>query len=471
MTDPRRLLPSVGVLLSSEAMQPLLERFPRSVVVDALRDALDTARAEPAGAPETPTDWAAVVREDLTLKERRQLHPVFNATGVVLHTNLGRAPLANVAIDAIARVAAGYSTLEYDVERGARGSRHVHCRDLLCELTGAEDALVVNNCAAALVLALDTLAHGRDAVVSRGELIEIGGSFRVPAIMEKSGARLVEVGTTNRTHLSDYERAVNRDTGAIVKVHRSNFTIEGYTAEVTLDQLAQVAGRAGVPLVHDFGSGLMLSLEQIGLHGEPTARDVGRSGATVVMSGDKLLGGPQAGIVLGPRATVERMLTNPLTRALRVDKLTIAALQATLALYRDPARAMREIPILAMLAAPAADVRSRAERMRADLSRQGVDAAVAESDASVGGGAFPAARIASWAVHLPGNAVQIEAAARGARLPIIGRIHDGRFLLDLRTIPPEEDAALTTIIVEMFAARDALSGENSPDTGGTRDAS
>ena len=455
MSDPRRALPSVGVLLDSEAMRALLDRYPRAVVVDAVRGALDSARSSPADAPATPQDWASVVDAGLTLQERRRLQPVFNATGIVLHTNLGRAPLAEGAIDAIARVAGGYATLEYDVERGERGSRHFHCRELLCELTGAEDALVVNNCAAALVLALDTLAHGREAVVSRGELIEIGGSFRVPAIMEKSGARLVEVGTTNRTHLADYERALGPGTGAIVKVHRSNFTIEGYTADVTLDRLGELARRANVPLVHDFGSGLMLSLEQIGLHGEPTARDVARMGATVVMSGDKLLGGPQAGIVLGPRTVVERMLANPLTRALRVDKLTLAALQATLALYREPARALREIPVLAMLSAPAAGIRARAERTAGELVAHGVEALVAESDASVGGGAFPAARIASWAVHLAGNASRIERIMRGARTPVIGRIHDGRFLLDLRTVTPRDDAALAATIVDALRAQPA----------------
>ena len=451
MSDPRRLLPSVGVLLASDAMRPLLDRFPRSVVVDALRGALEGARKAPELAPETPTQWASVVRDDIALQERRQLQQVFNGTGVVLHTNLGRAPLADAAIEAIARVASGYATLEYDVERGERGSRHVHCRDLLRELTGAEDALVVNNCAAALVLALDTLAHGRDAIVSRGELIEIGGSFRVPAIMEKSGARLVEVGTTNRTHLSDYERAIGAETGAIVKVHRSNFTIEGYTADVSLDRLADVASRAGVPLIHDFGSGLMLPLEQLGLHGEPTARDAVRTGATVVMSGDKLLGGPQAGIILGPRSIVERMVANPLTRALRVDKLTIAALQATLTLYRDPARAFTEIPILAMLGASADAVRERAERVAAAISERGFGAAAVESDASVGGGAFPAARIASWAVHIFGTAGRLESAMRGAEIPVIGRIQDGSFLVDMRTIAPRDDERLTATMAAALA--------------------
>jgi L-seryl-tRNA(Ser) seleniumtransferase len=371
---------------------------------------------------------------------------VFNGTGVILHTNLGRAPLADAAIQAIARIASGYATLEYDIEEGARGSRHVHCADLLRELTGAEDALVVNNCAAALVLALDTLADGRGAIVSRGELIEIGGSFRIPAIMEKSGARLVEVGTTNRTHLADYERAIGPDTGAVVKVHRSNFVIDGYTADVPLDILASLCARTGVPLIHDFGSGLMQPLDEYGLHGEPTARDAVATGATVVMSGDKLLGGPQAGIVLGSRSIVSRMKDNPLTRALRVDKLTIAALQATLALYREPDRAVLGIPVLATIAAPIALLRSRAGRVVDALAANGVEATVVESEASVGGGAFPAARIPSCAVSITGDAVRLEAAARAAATPVIGRVADGRFLIDMRTIlPREEDAFIATL--------------------------
>ncbi len=453
MTDPRRALPSVGVLLESAALRPLLDGFPRSLVVNALRDVMDMARQAPDAAPATPAEWASVVRAELSLQERRLLQPVLNATGIVLHTNLGRAPLADVAVDAITRIASGYATLEYDLEQGARGSRHVHCRELLCELTGAEDALVVNNCAAALVLALNTLADGRDAIVSRGELIEIGGSFRVPAIMEKSGAVLADIGTTNRTHLEDYERAITDRTGAIVKVHRSNFTIEGYTTEVALERLAELAARANVALVHDFGSGLMLSLEAHGLRGEPTARDVARTGATIVMSGDKLLGGPQAGIILGSKATIARMHANPLTRALRVDKLTIAALQATLALYRDPAAALRDVPILAMLTAPAAGIRERAERVSAALRSTGAAADVVESDASVGGGAFPAARIDSWAVCIAGDAGRVEAAARAAATPVIGRISEGRFLLDMRTILPREDAALVTVLARTLGAR------------------
>jgi L-seryl-tRNA(Ser) seleniumtransferase len=451
VTDARRALPSVGVLLESEALRPLLDGFPRALVADTLRGALDAARHDPRDAPETPHAWAARVRDALAQRERRLLGPVFKATGVILHTNLGRAPLADAAIEAIVRIAGGYATLEYDVDTGRRGSRHVHCAELLRELTGAEDALVVNNCAAALVLALNTLADGRAAIVSRGELIEIGGSFRVPSIMAKSGAVLVEVGTTNRTHLADYESAAGPETGAIVKVHRSNFTIDGYTADVSLEALAAFAARTGIPLVHDFGSGLMIELDEYGLHGEPTARTVARTGATVVMSGDKLLGGPQAGIILGRRDVIARMRDNPLTRALRVDKLTIAALQATLELYRDPSRAVTSIPILAMIAAPLAIVRDRADRVVAALRTAGVEADVVESEASVGGGAFPAARIPSFAVAPTGDASAFELVARTAPMPIVGRIADRRLLLDMRTILRREEDAFVRALTGALA--------------------
>ena len=453
MSDPRRALPSVGVLLESEALRPLLDGFPRSLVTETLRGAIDAARRQPEDAPDSPAGWADRVRADLERGERRLLGPAFNATGVILHTNLGRAPLADAAVAAITRIAAGYATLEYDVERGTRGSRHVHCAGLLRELTGAEDALVVNNCAAALVLALNTLADGRDAIVSRGELIEIGGSFRVPAIMAKSGAMLLEVGTTNRTHLADYAAAIGPTTGAIVKVHRSNFAIDGYTADVSLEDLAGLTARSGVPLVHDFGSGLMIPLDDYGLRGEPTAAIAARTGATIVMSGDKLLGGPQAGIILGGRDVIARIRDNPLTRALRVDKLTLAALQATLALYRDPALAVSAIPVLAMIATPIAAVRARAERIRAALAAGGITAHVVESEASVGGGAFPTARIPSCAVAVHGDAVALEVAARSASTPIIGRIADGHFLLDMRTIVSRDEAVLAPILLRALTQR------------------
>ena len=457
MTDPRRALPSVHTLLDSDAVRPLLERAPRALVADAVRDAVEHARRDPDRAPRDPASWRAAVDAALDERERRSLRPVLNATGVVLHTNLGRAPLARAAIDAIAQAAQGYTNLEYDLEHGARGSRYVHCVGLLRELTGAEDALVVNNGASAMVLALNTFADGADAIVSRGELVEIGGSFRVPDIMAKSGARLVEVGTTNRTHAEDYRRALGESSarGAVVKVHRSNFAIEGFVADVPVRVLGPIAAAAGVPVLHDLGSGLFVSLDAYGLTGEPVARDAVRDGATVVtMSGDKLLGGPQAGIVLGTGAAVERMRRNPLTRALRVDKLTLSALEATLALYRDPERALREIPTLAMLTAPAERVRERAVALGARLAAAGIAASVVPTDASAGGGAFPTTRIPSAAVALGGDAAAHEARLRAARaggVPVVGRIADGRLLLDLRSVPEDADDALATAVLAALA--------------------
>lgn len=452
MTDPRRRLPSVSALLSAAAVQPLLARAPRHLVTSAVRDAIERARRDPAHAPRDEQEWSAAIGAALAERERRSLRPVFNATGVVLHTNLGRAPLPRAALEAMAQVAAGYANLEYDLEQGIRGSRSVHCVSLLRELTGAEDALVVNNGAAALVLALNTFAEGRAAIVSRGELIEIGGSFRIPDIMAKSGARLVEVGTTNRTHLDDYQRALSADTGAVVKVHRSNFAIEGFVADVGVRELVAPCAAHGVPIIHDLGSGLFISLESCGLRGEPVAAEAVRAGATVVtMSGDKLLGGPQAGIILGSADAVARMRRNPLTRALRVDKLTLAALEATLALYRDPPRAMREIPTLAMLAAPAERIRERAAELCAALTRSGHRATVVASAGSVGGGAFPTTRIPSAAVALDGDAERLDARLRAAPVPVVGRIADDRLLLDLRSVPEGDDESLAAAVLAALA--------------------
>ena len=443
MTDPRRKLPSVSALLERDAIRALLEQAPRSVVVNAVRATIDDARAG-SSIPRDDTEWAAAVSAALERVQRPSLRRVINATGVVLHTNLGRAPLAAVAIDAMQRAATGYSNLEYDVDAGSRGSRYTHCVSLLRELTGAEDALVVNNNAAALVLALNTLANHRDVVISRGELVEIGGSFRIPDIMERSGARLVEIGTTNRTHLGDYESAVAGDVGAVMKVHRSNFAMEGYVADVDARTLAAALNPRGIPLVHDLGSGLLVPLDDIGLTGEPTAADAVRSGAALVtMSGDKLLGGPQAGIIVGSGAVVGRLRENPLLRALRVDKLTIAALEATLALYREPARAMREIPILAMLSRSIGELRTQADALEKQLAGS---ARVVESDASVGGGAFPNTRIPSVALAFARDAQALEQRLRLGEPAIIGRIADGRLLLDLRTILPGEHEMLAAAL-------------------------
>jgi L-seryl-tRNA(Ser) seleniumtransferase len=451
MSDPRRALPSVSALLESDTVRPLLSTAPRELVVNAVRDAVAAAR-DAADAPRDAGEWGKAIRNALAIRQRRSLRPLINATGVILHTNLGRAPLAHAALDAMRDVASGYSNLEYDLDRGARGSRYSHCVGLLRELTGAEDALVVNNNAAALVLALNTLADQQPAIVSRGELIEIGGSFRIPDIMAKSGARLVEVGTTNRTHLADYESSLAGG-GVIVKVHRSNFALEGFVTEVSLADLVRLAEPRGVPVLHDLGSGLLVSLDSFGLTGEPLASEAVRDGAAVVtMSGDKLLGGPQAGIILGRRAAIQRIRTNPLTRALRVDKLTLAALEATLALYRTPDRAFREIPTLAMISADITEVRARAQALAERLASRGMECEALDTEASVGGGAFPTARLPSAAVAVLGDPERLEVRLRAGEPPVVSRIIDGRVVLDLRTVPPELDGDVA-IVVERALAR------------------
>jgi L-seryl-tRNA(Ser) seleniumtransferase len=457
MTDPRRDLPSINVLLESEPVKALLALHPRRVVVDAVRSAVDQVRRGAAGSRAiTPDEWtdriSLAIRSDAIPSLRR----VFNATGVVLHTNLGRAPLADVALRAMREVAEGFSNLEYDVETGRRGSRYSHCADLLKRLTGAEDALVVNNCAAALVLALGTLAKKKEVLVSRGELVEIGGSFRIPDIMASAGVRLVEVGTTNRTHDDDYRRAITPKSGAIVKVHRSNFSIEGFTSEVGVESLAFIAAEHGLPVIHDIGSGLLVPLDEYGLTGEPTATAAVAAGATLVlMSGDKLLGGPQAGIILGASGVIGRLRRNPLARAMRVDKLTLSALEATLRLYLEPERARREIPVLAMLTAPVEEIAARAASLAAAVRRAGIEAAVVPTNSSVGGGSFPTTEIPSCAVAIgrrrERDAAAIEERLRFGEIPVVGRIMDDQLLLDLRSVMPREDAALGEAVVRALS--------------------
>ncbi|MEP7382185.1 MAG: L-seryl-tRNA(Sec) selenium transferase [Gemmatimonadota bacterium] len=454
MPDGRRSLPAVGALLERPAVRALGDGVARTLLTEAARRAVAAVRDGRDAPPPDDAAWDDRVARALHLLQRPSLRPVINGTGVVLHTNLGRAPLAAAALDAIGRTAAGACNLEYDVDNGRRGSRYMHCVSLLCELTGAEDAIVVNNCAAALVLALNTFARDREAIISRGELVEIGGSFRVPDIMTRSGAILREVGTTNRTHPDDYRAAHTQNTGAIVKVHRSNFAITGFVAEASLRDLAPIAAEQGVPLLFDFGSGLMFDLSEFGLSGEMVARDAVRDGATLtLMSGDKLLGGPQAGIMLGRADAIDECRRNPLCRALRVDKLTLAALEATLALYRDPPRALTDIPALAMLTAPVERVRARAESLGAALTALGVAGDVMACDATVGGGAFPSARIPSAALALQGDAVALDARLRAGETPVIGRIEHDRLLIDLRSVPPTLDALLHDALAQTLATR------------------
>ncbi len=446
MTDSRRQLPGVGNLIESAELRPLLEQHPRTLVIDAIRMTLGELREK--GESMDHDILLNTVAARVEAAALPSLRPVFNATGIVLHTNLGRAPLAPAAIAAIGEVAGGYSNLEYDLDAGRRGSRYSHCVSLLRELTGAEDAIVVNNCAAALVLTLSALARGREVIVSRGELVEIGGSFRVPDIMSRSGATLIEVGATNRTHLDDYVRAISSRTGAIAKIHRSNFAIEGFVADVGVSLLAPIASEHDLPIVHDLGSGLLVSLDAFGLSGEPTARDALAAGATVVMmSGDKLLGGPQAGIVVGKAHAIARLKQDPFARAMRVDKMTIAALGATLSLYRDPERALSEIPTLAMITSRVTVVRARTETLATALAEAGISAVVMNTIASVGAGAFPTQEIPSAGVALDGDATRLEEKLRAGRPPVIGRITDGRLLLDLRSVPAAHDTQLTSAVI------------------------
>jgi len=416
-----RDLPSVDELLRDER----LAEVARPLSVAAARNALARAREEILTGRD-PGDLVERVELELAAAARHRLRRVINATGVIVHTNLGRAPLAEAAIERVGDAARGYSNLEYDLGSGARGSRQAHVTPLLCRLTGAESALVVNNNAAAVLLALAALAEGREVLVSRGELIEIGDGFRIPDVLERSGARLVEVGTTNRTRAADYERALGPETAVLLRVHQSNFRVVGFTELPRLEELVAVARAAGLPLVDDLGSGVLAALE-----GEPSARDALSAGADLVcFSGDKLLGGPQAGIVVGRADLVERLRRHPLQRALRADKLTIAALEGTLALYLDPGRAAAEIPVLRMLGQGPETVRTRAERL-ASLTGGEVEPTVGR----VGGGALPLAEIESFACAVE---EELAAALRAADPPIVGVVRDGSLLLDCLTLSDEE---------------------------------
>ncbi|HXE58082.1 MAG TPA: L-seryl-tRNA(Sec) selenium transferase, partial [Gemmatimonadales bacterium] len=386
----------------------------------------------------------ADVAERVARRAARSLRPVLNATGVVLHTNLGRAPLAHAAVVAMIEAARGYSNLELDLATGTRGHRADHCRALLAELAGAEDGLAVNNAAAALVLALNALAAGGRVLISRGELIEIGGSFRIPEIIQKSGAVLHEVGTTNRTHLDDYRTALD-GAAAILTVHRSNFEQRGFVATPDPADLAQLARDAGIPYVYDVGSGLLADLTPFGLGGEPRVPDAVRTGADlVVFSGDKLLGGPQAGCLVGRAAAVRRCRDNPFARAARADKLTLAALEATLDLYRDPTRALREIPVLAMLTLGAEELARRAGALAASCPER-FRPALRPGESAVGGGALPGARLPTTLVALDPGPIGAEGLALRLRLgrpSVVARIEEGRLVLDPRTLPPESFAEL-----------------------------
>ncbi|BBO20774.1 L-seryl-tRNA(Sec) selenium transferase [Candidatus Desulfobacillus denitrificans] len=449
-------LPSVDRLLSEAALQSLVAEYGRTVVTDAVRAELTFARESVKGGAALPANEAivAAVTGRVAAHMRPRLQPVFNLTGTVLHTNLGRAVLPESVVEAVARAARAPCALEYDLDGGGRGDRDEVVDGLLRELTGAEAATVVNNNAAAVFLLLNTLAQRKEVVVSRGELVEIGGAFRVPDIMRRAGAKLVEVGTTNRTHLRDFDEAVNAKTAMVMKVHTSNYAVQGFTAAVPEAELAALAHARGVPFVVDLGSGTLVNLEQWGLPHEPTPRDSIEAGADLVtFSGDKLLGGPQAGLLIGRRELIAKIKKNPLKRALRVGKLTLAALEATLALYRDPERLPQRLEALRLLTRPEAEIRAQAERLlpvwQAALAKWPLDAAIEATLSQIGSGSLPVDRLPSVALvarprgKRAGVLHKLEAALRRLPMPVIGHIADDALRLDLRCLASQDEAVFT----------------------------
>ncbi len=463
-----RRLPKVDVVLDSQPIKDLADRHPRALIVEGVRSVLDSMRRriiEDGDVNEFDASLESVSRELerwLEEKLRPSLRRVINATGVVVHTNLGRSVLSDSAIDAVVLAASGYSNLEYDIASGERGSRHSHIEGILCELTGAEAAMAVNNNAAAVLLALSALASGKEAIVSRGELVEIGGSFRVPDVMRQSGAILKEVGTTNKTYVSDYRAAITEETALLMKVHPSNFRIVGFTHEAALEELVALGRELSIPVMQDLGSGVLVDLSKFGLPHEPTVQESVSAGVDVVtFSGDKLLGGPQAGLIVGRKECVEKMKKHPLARALRLDKMTIAALEATLREYLDLEKAVSSNPTLKMITENGPSVERRAKRLARAISRAASGAAIVsvESEiARVGGGSLPLAEIpTSVAAVRPTvkSCSALEARLRAGEPPVIVRVKEDAVLVDPRTVLPKEEKELVRAFEAALRGGDA----------------
>ena len=454
-----KTLPKIDEVLLILEKEGAFEGVSRDIVVEKCRQIvkemrkaiLDSGKGGGKISGPFSSDRAAQeVRKRLLALHDYSLIRVVNATGIILHTNLGRAPLCGDALKRIIDVSKGYSNLEFNLDEGKRGLRYDHVREILCCISGAEDALIVNNNAAAVLLTLNTLSEGKEAIVSRGELIEIGGAFRIPEVMEKSGAILKEVGTTNRTHFSDYEDAVCGDTGLILKVHTSNFKVLGFTDDIGLDKLVKLGKKKNIPVMNDLGSGCFVRLDKYGFEGEPTVQEVLKTGADVVtFSGDKLLGGPQAGIILGKKTTLDKIKKNPLNRALRIDKLTLAALEATMMHYLDLDRAVRDVRVLRSLTEPVVDVEKRAHRLLIlleKLSLKDLTFSIIEEHSMAGGGSLPTQEIPTVVVAVTSRSIppsRLERRLRKLKVPIIARISEDRVLLDLRTITEEEFVFIT----------------------------
>lgn len=452
-----RSIPKVDELLS-EASGVAWEALSPAAVRDGVRGALDALREGILSGALSALPGREAILEDALARagaaELPSLRRVINGTGVVLHTNLGRSCLSARASAAVAEVARHYSTLEYDVESGSRGSRHDHIDGLLASVTGAEAAMVVNNNAAAVLLILSAMGRGGEVVASRGELVEIGGSFRIPEIMTQCGCTLREVGTTNKTHLFDYEDAIGPETRALLRVHTSNYRIVGFSERPGLAELVELGRKHDLPVIEDLGSGSLVDLTAFGIHGEPTVQQSVKAGVDVIsFSGDKLLGGPQAGLILGKRAYIEKLKRHPLARALRVDKMTIAALRETLYAYQDPAWAKCNIPVLRMLGASGEELRGRAEKLRLALEGFGCAARVVETEGQVGGGSCPTQLMKSWAVAVDPGKLTADQLAEALRRPyphIIGRISQGQYLLDVRTLTDDDFSVIARRLGEVF---------------------
>jgi L-seryl-tRNA(Ser) seleniumtransferase len=455
-SNPFRDLPSVNDVLGTPAIQALAGTHSHNAIVNVIRREIDALRQRLASGERVDGQGeaailAARVASCLSREFSPKLRPIINATGIVLHTNLGRAPVAEEAARAAYEAAGGYLNLELDLETGKRSSRQAAIREWVCRLTGAESATAVNNNAAATVIALRALCQGKEVVISRGQLIEIGGSFRIPDIMAVSGAILREVGTTNITRLADYERAVGPNTAALLRVHSSNYRISGFTKCVSLDELVGLGKKHGLNVIDDIGSGALVGFERFGFQGEPVARDSVAAGADLVLfSGDKLLGGPQAGILAGKRELILKIEKDPLMRAFRLDKMTLAALEATLRLYLNEERALREVPGLRMLGTPLAELRQRAEDLAAALAAiDGVSTQVREDVAFVGGGSLPDQAMKTWVVEVEAQGLSDDILAYRLRTgtpAVMGRLREGKLVLDVRTVFPQQEQALVETV-------------------------
>ncbi|NLX61579.1 MAG: L-seryl-tRNA(Sec) selenium transferase [Tissierellia bacterium] len=448
-----RYIPKVDEILEDEKVKESLNRVPRKIVLSSIREELDLFRQEIRSNSlneeeviEKSKNIVDIILTRIKDKNSYALRRVVNGTGVVIHTNIGRSLISKEVMENVFEIATNYSNLEYDLTTGERGSRYSHLREILCEITGAEDAMVVNNNAAAVMLVLSTIAKGREVIVSRGELIEIGGSFRILDVMEESGAILRAVGTTNKTHLYDYEGAINENTAALLKVHTSNYRILGFTSQVLAEELYPLKEKYNLPLIEDLGSGVLIDLSKYGLEYEPTVQDSIRKGVDIVtFSGDKLLGGPQAGIIVGKKEYIDKMKKNPLTRAFRVDKFTISALEATMRLYLDEEIAVEKIPTLKMLSMKANELGKRAKTLIKMLNEKikcdSCNIEIVDGYSEVGGGSLPLERIPTKCISIDfgeKNITGFERALREFRIPIISRVYKNKLYLDLRTIREEE---------------------------------